>query len=127
VSLVAPPRAGGALCTRTFIPRDCHAAIGVLGAVTVAAACVWPGSVAAGLAAVPAGARKRLAIEHPSGEFTVELDVEEADGRPRLRRSALLRTARLLFDGYVHVPAGVWDGRSGRPEPERRAAAAPGR
>jgi 4-oxalomesaconate tautomerase len=130
VSLVAPPRAGGAVCTRTFIPRDCHAAIGVLGAVTVAAACVLPGSAAAGLAVVPAGVRKRLAIEHPSGEFTVELDLDEAcgaTGGPRLRRSALLRTARLLFDGYVHVPAGVWDGRHGRPEPDRPAPGTPDR
>jgi hypothetical protein len=35
--------------------------------------------------------------------------------------------ARLLFDDYVHVPAGVWDGRSGRPEPARPGAGAPGR
>ena len=31
MSLIAPPRAGGAVCTRTFIPHDCHSSIGVLG------------------------------------------------------------------------------------------------
>ena len=46
MSLVAPPRAGGALCSRTFIPHDCHAAVGVLGAVTLATAAVMRGSVA---------------------------------------------------------------------------------
>ena len=41
------PRHGGAVCTRTFIPHRVHDAIGVLGAVTVATACLLPGSVAA--------------------------------------------------------------------------------
>ena len=48
--LVAHPRAGGHICTRTFIPHDCHSAVGVLGAVTVATAAVMPGSVAHRLA-----------------------------------------------------------------------------
>ena len=30
MSLIAPPRAGGSLCSRTFIPHDCHSAVGVL-------------------------------------------------------------------------------------------------
>ena len=53
--LVARPRAGGQICTRTFIPRDCHSAVGVLGAVTVATAAVMPGSVANRYAQVPPG------------------------------------------------------------------------
>lgn len=111
MTLVAPPRAGGAVATRTFIPHDCHASIGVLGAVTVATACAIPGSVAAEIAQVPAGPTKRLSIEHPTGEFTVELEIESAGPVPRIKRSALLRTARLLFDGHVLVPTSVWDGR----------------
>src|SRR5690606_17035018 len=46
--LIAPPRSGSGICTRTFIPHDCHSAVGVLGAVTVATACVLKGSVAEG-------------------------------------------------------------------------------
>ncbi len=42
MSLVAPPRHGGAISTRTFIPHVCHAAVGTLGAVTVASACALP-------------------------------------------------------------------------------------
>ena len=45
--LVAPPRDGGAICTRSFIPHRAHATIGVLGAVSVATACLIPGSPAA--------------------------------------------------------------------------------
>ncbi|HEY9163310.1 MAG TPA: PrpF domain-containing protein, partial [Magnetovibrio sp.] len=108
--LVAPPQAGGAIATRSFIPHVCHASIGVLAAVTVGTACLLPGSPAARVASVPAGAPKRLAIEHPTGEFTVDLDVAVNDGVPEVRRAALLRTARKLFAGEVYVPGRVWSG-----------------
>jgi 4-oxalomesaconate tautomerase len=49
MTLVSPALAGGSLNTRTFIPRKCHDAIGVLGAVSVASACVVPGTVMQGL------------------------------------------------------------------------------
>src|SRR4029077_11831716 len=60
MTLIAPPRAGGHISTRTFIPHKCHAAIGVLGAVSVATAACMPGSVADGMASVPAGPVKRF-------------------------------------------------------------------
>ena len=123
MSLIAPPRAGGAVCTRTFIPHDCHSSIGVLGAVTVATACVLPGGVAEGVAVVPAGKARTLPIEHPTGEFTVRIETEGDAVPPRITRSALLRTARLLFDGHAHVPARAWDGVEGMPQPKARAAA----
>jgi 4-oxalomesaconate tautomerase len=123
MSLVAPPRAGGAVCTRTFIPHDCHSSIGVLGAVTVATACVLPGGVAEGIAVVPSGKAKTLPIEHPTGEFTVRIETEGDAVPPKITRSALLRTARLLFDGHAHVPAQAWDGVEGLPQPKARAAA----
>ena len=54
MTLVSAPLAGGAIATRSFIPHRVHASIGVLAAVTVATACLQPGSPAAG-----AGARCR--------------------------------------------------------------------
>jgi len=110
MTLVAPPRNGGAISTRTFIPHVCHASIGVLGAVSVATACVLPGSVPAEISA-PADPR-RFSVEHPSGEFTVDLDVVQGADGPEVRRAALLRTARKLFAGDVFIPATVWDGVS---------------
>ncbi|HEX7816812.1 4-oxalomesaconate tautomerase [Dyella sp.] len=106
VTLVAAPRAGGALCTRTFIPHDCHAAIGVLGAVTVATAAVMPGTVASELAQAGEGDTRTLSIEHPSGEFSVELGLQEG----RVVRAALLRTARLLMRGSVPISPAIWPG-----------------
>ncbi len=116
MSLVAPPRAGGAVCTRTFIPHVCHSTIGVLGAVTVATACVLPGSVGARVARVPEGRRKRLSVEHPTGEFSVDLEVGGAPGAPKVERAALLRTARPLFEGSILVPARAWSGNTQRRE-----------
>ncbi len=101
--LVAQPRSGGHICTRTFIPHDCHSAVGVLGAVTVATAAVMPGSVANRCARVPPGLSKTLSVEHPSGEFSVVLSMNPANPSQVLR-AALLRTARLIMRGEVFVP-----------------------
>ena len=116
MSLVSPPAHGGIIGTRTFIPHRVHEAIGVLGAVSVATACVTPGSVAAEVAAIrPKTGTHRLEVEHPTGFFTVDMDVE-LTGKPgaeaiTVKRSALLRTARKLMTGQVFVPGKVWGGK----------------
>ncbi|MEP6546049.1 MAG: 4-oxalomesaconate tautomerase [Gammaproteobacteria bacterium] len=101
--LVARPQAGGQICTRTFIPHDCHAAVGVLGAVTVATAAVLSGSVANRYADVPPGLVKTVSVEHPSGEFSVVLTMNAANPT-EVVNAALLRTARLIMRGEVFVP-----------------------
>jgi len=98
MTMVSAPAKGGAISTRTFIPHRCHEAIGVLGAVSVATACLLPGSPAAGLAVVPEGSEKVLPVEHPTGELTVIATLDAAGG---VARAAILRTARKLFDGEV--------------------------
>jgi 4-oxalomesaconate tautomerase len=96
--LIAPPRHGGTLTVRSFIPHRAHATIGVLGAVSVATACLIPGSPAAEVAAVPAGRRKTLSVEHPTGEMSCVLELDESG---QVASAALLRTARKLMDGEV--------------------------
>jgi 4-oxalomesaconate tautomerase len=98
--LVAPPRSGGAVTVRSFIPHRAHASIGVLGAVSVATACLVPGSPAAEVAEIPEGRRKTLSVEHPSGEMSCVLEVNEGG---KVETAALLRTARKLMDGTVFV------------------------
>ena len=105
MSLISEPRAGGHINTRTFIPHDCHAAIGVLGAVSVATACILPGTVADGIAVVPEGARKQMSVEHPAGEFSVTLDIGGTSESPEVLKAGLLRTARLIMRGEVFVPS----------------------
>ncbi|MBM2619554.1 4-oxalomesaconate tautomerase [Actinoplanes sp. LDG1-06] len=82
VCLIAPPRAGGDVCTRMFIPRRVHTGIGVLAAVTVAAALVTRGAVTG----------DTVRIEHPTGFLDVVIDLVAG-------RSAVVSTARLLLEG----------------------------
>ncbi len=102
VCLVSAPRRGGSIATATFIPHRVHEAIGVLGAVSVATACAITGSIAAQVARVDDA---RVEIEHPSGFFTVDVEMRQ-DGT--VGRATLLRTARKLMRGEVFVPAQVW-------------------
>ncbi len=98
MTMISPPKNGGAISTRTFIPHRCHASIGVLGAVSVATACLLSAGPAAVLANIPPGSQKSLSIEHPSGEMTVIATMGENGD---VQRAAILRTARKLFDGIV--------------------------
>ena len=105
MTLVSAPVNNGLLNTRSFIPHRVHDAIGVLGSVSVATACVIKGAV---------GNRylgddhdySALNIEHPTGQFTVAMEVEGEQSAETLniRRAALLRTARLLMRGEVMIP-----------------------
>ncbi|WP_102957568.1 4-oxalomesaconate tautomerase [Mangrovicella endophytica] len=93
--LIAPPRQGGTLCARYFMPIDCHPALATTGAVGIATAVATTGTVAyemAGIAHMPMIVR----LEHPSGRIDVEL--EERDGKIV---AGLVRTARRLFEGYA--------------------------
>ena len=104
LTMVAPPRDGGSLCTRTFIPHRCHDAIGVLGAVSVATAALLPGTPAATVLGVnvgPAGAATLLVVEHPTGTFDVAIEIDLSGEVPVVHRSGIIRTARKLFDGTV--------------------------
>jgi 4-oxalomesaconate tautomerase len=101
MTMVSPPQHGGAISTRTFIPHRCHAAIGVLGAVSVATGCLLSGSPAADIARIAIGSEKKMPIEHPTGEMTV---VATVDDQGNVQRAAILRTARKLFDGRVFTP-----------------------
>ncbi|WP_199104524.1 4-oxalomesaconate tautomerase [Aquitalea sp. ASV11] len=99
MTLIAAPINGGAIHTRTFIPKKCHDAIGVLGAASVATACADPATVAGALAVVD-GATAAISVEHPTGEFTIRL-TPQPDAAPAV---ALIRTARPLFRGHVLLP-----------------------
>lgn len=97
VSIVSAPTGGGSVTTRTFIPHRVHAAIGVLGAVSVAAALRAEGTVAGDLAL----SDERVRIEHPTGTFDVGLELRGSGPSASLESSAVVRTARKLADGLV--------------------------
>ena len=108
--LVAPPRNGGTITSRYFVPDACHSAHAVTGTLCLAAACVLPGSVTEGVAVLPPGPRRIIVIEHPSGTIAAEFELAGPHDGPVIRRAALVRTARKLMAGAVFVPASVWAG-----------------
>ena len=98
MTMVSVPQNSGAISTRTFIPHRCHASIGVLGAVSVATACLLPESPAYTLANLPQGNVKKLNIEHPVGATGIEAVI---DDHGQVKSAAIIRTARKLFDGII--------------------------
>lgn len=100
LTMVSPASQGGAISTRTFIPHRCHKTIGVLGAVSVATACLIKGSTAYDMAQKGSGRARTLSVEHPTGEMTV---VATLDNQGEVEEAAILRTARKLMDGEVFV------------------------
>ena len=106
--LVSKPAHGGHLGTRTFIPKVCHQAIGVLGAVSAATAALFEQSAIYDLADIPKGNVKQMRIEHPSGHFDVQLELNPDKDEIDIVRAGLLRTTRLISKGAVFIPASVW-------------------
>jgi 4-oxalomesaconate tautomerase len=101
ITIVSPPRHGGTVTTRTFIPHRVHAAIGVLGAVSVAVGVRVPGTVAA-----ESTADRLIRIEHPTGSFDVYVDLNGSGAATTVRQTAVVRTARKLADGLVWPRSG---------------------
>ena len=108
-AVLAPPRAGGAVTARYFMPRACHPGMAVTGAQCIATACVMPGTVAEGIAMAPTGSPATLTVEHPTGAIDVLLEYEAGTGFS-VKTAGLVRTARLLARGEVFVPGAVWAG-----------------
>lgn len=112
MSLVSKAQYGGTINTQTFIPKHCHEAIGVLGAVSVATATLFEDSVIHALSKLPDDEIKDINIEHPSGSFALQLVLVKRNGQPQIKRIGLLRTTRMLCRGEVYIPQSVWDGKT---------------
>jgi hypothetical protein len=119
MALLAKPRNGGHIASRFFVPETCHKAHPVTGTVCIASACAIPGTIAAQIAPLPPAPQGMIQIEHPQGMIVIDLDVDFTGGRQELRRAALIRTARRIFEGSVCVPSKVW---AGQQQPARAAA-----
>lgn len=95
--LISAPQSGGIINTRTFIPHRVHQSVGVLGAASVAAGCMFPKSVAHDLAQFEEVNPCRADVEHPTGMLTVELEWDDEV----VIRTGLLTTANKLMSGKV--------------------------
>jgi 4-oxalomesaconate tautomerase len=98
VALVAPPSGDGTIASRMFIPHKVHSAVGVLAAVSLAAACLLEDGPARQAARPGSGTRRRIGIEHPTGRLDCDVVLSAGGG---IEQVWVVRTARKLMDGLV--------------------------
>uniref|UniRef100_UPI0040476B1A 4-oxalomesaconate tautomerase n=1 Tax=Yoonia sp. TaxID=2212373 RepID=UPI0040476B1A len=108
--LLAPARDGGTVAVRYFMPWTAHPTMAVTGAQCLASCVLTPGTVAAGLAAVPNISPAPITLEHASGTIDVLVDYDLNDNGITLNSAGLVRTARLLARGEVMVSKLIWEG-----------------
>ncbi len=109
-ALIAPPRQGGAITARYFMPWSCHPTMAVTGAQCIASCLLAPGTVAEDLGLAKPASGEAVTIEHPSGKIDVLADYEVTAHGFDLRSAGLVRTARKLAAGDLFVPGHVWAG-----------------
>lgn len=119
IALLAKPRQGGTISSRYFVPETCHKSHPVTGTVCISAACAIPGTLPAEIAPLKPAPQGMVKIEHPSGMILIDLDADFSNGKQDLRRAALVRTARRIFEGSVMIPSRIW---AGKPAAAKRAA-----
>jgi len=102
--LLSPAMNGGLVNTRSFIPKVCHVAIGVMAAFSTAVCAVLPGTVADGMI-TPVTDLSQLSLEHPSGELTVSLELTGIGVHTKVIKSGAIRTARIISKGEVYIPS----------------------
>jgi 2-methylaconitate cis-trans-isomerase PrpF/tripartite-type tricarboxylate transporter receptor subunit TctC len=92
----------GSITSRYFTPRRCHASHAVTGAIGVASAFALPGTVASGDSA--GEGRRALVVLHPAGRIDIEAEIEGLGDAARIVRASLVRTARKILQGELHIP-----------------------
>ncbi|MDM0026513.1 4-oxalomesaconate tautomerase [Variovorax saccharolyticus] len=90
------------ITSRYFTPRKCHASHAVTGAIGVASAFALPGTVASGIAREPG--QHGLIVLHPAGQIDVQVELAGRAEAATVERAALVRTARKIMQGELHLP-----------------------
>ncbi|HSW16171.1 MAG TPA: 4-oxalomesaconate tautomerase [Ramlibacter sp.] len=117
--LVSAGDSPDSITSRYFTPRRCHASHAVTGAIGVLSAFALPGTVASSHVRQPG--RHALVLLHPAGQIDVEVELEGQGGAIRVTAASLVRTARKIMQGEMHLPDYVFS----RPEPEAVSSAEP--
>ncbi len=104
--LVSEGDSENSITSRYFTPHKCHASHAVTGAIGVATAFALPGTVASRAAMKPG--RHALVVLHPAGQIDVEVELEGEGESAALTSAALVRTARKIMQGILHLPGYVF-------------------
>jgi tripartite-type tricarboxylate transporter receptor subunit TctC len=100
--LVSDGDDANSITSRYFTPRRCHGSHAVTGAIGVAAAFSLPGTVAS--TPVPRSGRLQVQVLHPQGRIDVAVQLAGEGADIRIEGAALVRTARKIMQGDLHVP-----------------------
>ena len=115
VAFIAPPRSYVAssgkivraedidLLVRALSMGKLHHAMMGTAAVAIGAAASVPGTLVNLVAG--GGARSSVRFGHPSGTLRVGAEVSQSDGQWRITKAVMSRSARILMEGWVLVPA----------------------
>ena len=119
VAVLSPPSKGGSICSRYFVPDRCHAAHAVTGAIAIAVATTFDGTVAEEVAVQQEGPLRRVGVEHPSGQIQMDLLLDLTGSKVgrstgakvngRVVEASLIRTAQPIMDGNVFVRSTCFD------------------
>ena len=105
-AIVAPAGASGTLAARYFVPWNCHSAFAVTGALCLGAAARIPGTVVYEVARQDDPGT--VVIEHPAGSLETRMSTRNGGTDiPVFDRAGIVRTARPLLEGVVHVAEDV--------------------
>lgn len=105
IALLAPPKDGGSIAARYFMPWAAHPSFSVTGSICTGSCLLVPGTVADRLPTDISDEQPTpVRIEHPSGAIDVMFDWAINRGSFELKTAGLLRTARKLFSGTIHIP-----------------------
>lgn len=119
VAFLAPPRdyvssSGKAirasdidLCVRALSMGKLHHAMMGTAAVAIGTAAAIPGTLVN--RAAGGGERSAVRFGHPSGTLRVGAEAAFVDGQWVVRKAIMSRSARILMEGWVRVPADVLD------------------
>jgi 2-methylaconitate cis-trans-isomerase PrpF len=108
--LVAPPKDGGTVCGRYFMPYTVATAFAVTGGTNMAVTSAIPGTVVHEAASLGKGPVHKVAVEHPQGKMFVRTEIIDEGRNVTVKQASQIRHARKLFEGKVFVPASVWSG-----------------
>ncbi|MBQ5965148.1 4-oxalomesaconate tautomerase [Massilia sp. ZL223] len=125
--LVSAGDSAESITSRYFTPRRCHASHAVTGAIGVASAFALSGTVAS--RSESAAGVGKVSVLHPAGRIDIEVDVEGTGASAQVKRASLLRTARKILQGELHIPDYVLskavEAMSAQPAEEREHVANP--
>lgn len=117
VTVVSPPAdygtTGGSIIdagqvsivARQMSMQRTHKTYAVTGTLCTGVAACIPGTV---VNEVAKSASDMFHIGHPGGVISARVTVDLGEEDIRVREASLVRTARTIMDGFVHVPTRIW-------------------